>query len=206
MLQPESLFFCWELHLWVIWLKCLLKSHVGTPWSLSSQTQANRLSSLLCCKCIVWCLKAIHGQTKIIWRMVPIWQNLELRAWSSCVVTIFNWDPCFNHNEVLTDASGPDVTDSKFTISPPYSQGVQFHYLTRTWQRPQHGGAHFNVLIKNPAKAASPTLLSTNERPGSEAEGARARCDWLMLSVAPEFHHQPPDWSCQINRRGAFTG
>ena len=57
----------------------------------------------------------------------------------------------------------------------------------------QHGGAHFNVLIKNPAKAASPTLPSTNERPGSEAEGARARCDWLMLSVAPEFHHQPPD-------------
>ena len=64
--------------------------------------------------------------------MVPIWQNLELKAWSSCVVTIFNWDPCFNHNEGLTDASGPDVTDSQFTISPSSSQGALFLYLTRT--------------------------------------------------------------------------
>ena len=85
------------------------------------------------------------------------------------------------------------------------TKGAQFHYLTNIWQRPQHGGAHFNVLIKNPAKAASPTLLSANERTVSEAEGARARCDWPVQSVAPEFHHQP-DWSCQINRRGAFTG
>ena len=52
----------------------------------------------------------------------------------------------------------------------------------------QHGGAHFNVLIKNPAKASSPTPIWTNESAAFETRGDNLVADWLEGSVESVFY------------------
>ena len=68
----------------------------------------------------------------------------------------------------------------------------------------QHGGAHFNVLIKNPAKASSPTPIPTNERAAFESGGDYLGCDWLVGSVESVFYQVPE--AARINIMcGAFS-
>ena len=50
--------------------------------------------------------------------------------------------------------------------------------------------AHFNVLIKNPAKAAGPRPERTNEGGVLQARGARLLCDWSQQNMESGFTRQ----------------